>query len=300
MSFFRPPDCSVDPATISVAGNAGIAGTAVLLSFTIAATIALLLSWSIVLFERKERPSSIRRKLLNGYSDTQILQGIAISILGLATTNRIVPYHFFIIWCLSNMSMAVHNATLLIYGQLLRQDWLLRTLRQSLLIVNLPLNCTYGGLILKSLGKGMKDSKLPVGCVWTSVNGTSGGGSAIDYAGTIAVIVANVLVFLGASWYIHSRGKRFARPMIIGGLVLMTASAIGAAVRSFIASSSFGDGPHGYKLADDSEKRWEFGQFLSILVLLFPIVSLLEIWRGEIMVAEPVCEDMSDDQEKML
>uniref|UniRef100_L2FG41 Uncharacterized protein n=1 Tax=Colletotrichum fructicola (strain Nara gc5) TaxID=1213859 RepID=L2FG41_COLFN len=266
MSFFSPPNCSVDPATISVAGNAGIAGVAVLLSFTIAATIALLLSWSIVLFERKERPSSIRRKLLNGYSDTQILQGIAISILGLATTNRIVPYHFFIIWCLSNMSMAVHNATLLIYGQHLRQDWLLRTLRQSLMTVNLALNCTYGGVILQSLGKGMKDSKLPVGCV---------------------------------CWYIHSRGKRFARPMIMGGLALMTASAIGAAVRSFMASSVFGSGPQGYKLADNSEERWEFGQFLSILVLLFPIVNLLEIWRGEIMVAEPVCED-AEDQEKML
>ena len=59
------------------------------------------------------KPSVLRRKLLNSYSDQQILTGIGIQGVGLAKASVMVPYHFFIIWMLSLLSMAVHNATLL-------------------------------------------------------------------------------------------------------------------------------------------------------------------------------------------
>jgi len=48
-------------------------------------------------------------------------------------------------------------------------------------------------------------------------------------------------------------------------------------------------------LADEGEKSWSFGQLLSMLMLLLPVVSVVEIMRGEISVAPPVEESGSDD-----
>jgi hypothetical protein len=50
----------------------------IILSFIITAGIAVLLSASVIYGELQGKRSTIRRKLLNGYSDSQILQGIGI------------------------------------------------------------------------------------------------------------------------------------------------------------------------------------------------------------------------------
>jgi hypothetical protein len=45
------------------------------------------------------------------------------------------------------------------------------------------------------------------------------------------------------------------------------------------------------KLSDDGEKQWSFGQLLSLLLLLLPVISVVEILRGEIAVAPPVQDE---------
>lgn len=50
----------------------------ILLSFMITALLAIILSSSVIFGEFRGKDSIIRRKLLNSYSDSQILQGIGI------------------------------------------------------------------------------------------------------------------------------------------------------------------------------------------------------------------------------
>lgn len=50
----------------------------ILLSFMITALLAIILSTSVIFADFRGKTSTIRRKLLNGYSDSQILQGIGI------------------------------------------------------------------------------------------------------------------------------------------------------------------------------------------------------------------------------
>ncbi|KAK3321304.1 hypothetical protein B0T19DRAFT_403858 [Cercophora scortea] len=285
-------DCTTIPP--SIPSDAGISGAGVLLSSTITASLALLLSASLVLPEflktsRTSPPSTstIRRKLLNGYSDQQIMVGIGIQSVGLVKASSLSAYHFFIIWMLSLLSMATHNATLLALVRDFQRDRVLRWLRQGLMFVNLALSCTFGVYVLQAKVKGLP-STLPIACAWTlqSEKTTVGG---LDYVGTIVTIAGNCVIFVLATWYLQSRRQRFFRTVQTVGLCLMAAIAIGAAVRVFLLSQAFGtpDVP----ISDQGEKSWSFGQLLSMLMLILPVVSVIEIMRGEIAVAPPVEED---------
>ena len=132
-------NCSVVPDTTPT--DAGVAGAGTLLSFIITNFVSLFLSSIIILLGlRKSTSAPICRKLLQSFSDQQIVTGIGIQSIGLAKINTMVPYHFFIIWMLSLLSMAVHNATLLALARDFRRDWVLRWLRQLLMLANLALS----------------------------------------------------------------------------------------------------------------------------------------------------------------
>jgi hypothetical protein len=45
------------------------------------------------------------------------------------------------------------------------------------------------------------------------------------------------------------------------------------------------------KLGDEGEKQWSFGQLLSLLMLILPVISVIEIMRGDIAVAPPVQDE---------
>ncbi|KAI1272640.1 hypothetical protein F5Y07DRAFT_379386 [Xylaria sp. FL0933] len=287
-------NCSNAPSTVP--SDSGVAGIGVLLSFIITAAIALGISASLVLQEARGRashkPSVLRRKLLNAYSDQQILTGIGIQSVGLAKSDSLVPYHFFIIWTLSLLSMAVHNASLLVLVHDFRRDWVLRWLRQFLIFVNLVLSSLYGVYILRAVQVGINDSTFPIACIWAKTDGTgqaSTGNSGLSFFGTIVVIAGNVIVFVLATWYLHSRTQRFYKIIQIVGLLLMTAISIGAVVRVSLVSDALG-GDHPIKLSDGGERQWSFGQLLSVGMLLLPLVSIIEILRGEIKCAPPVAD----------
>ncbi|KAI0484302.1 hypothetical protein GGR56DRAFT_19360 [Xylariaceae sp. FL0804] len=301
------PNCTARAAGSATPSDAGVAGVGVLLSFMITAGIALCISASLVFQEarraRRQRQqqggsssggsnnnneSVLRRKLLNSYSDQQILTGIGLQGVGLAKVESIVPYHFFVVWMLSLLSMAVHNATLLVLVRDFRRDWVLRWFRQALMFVNLVLSCAYGILILDAVKDDINNSALPVACVWEGrITSKSAGNAPLSYVGTIVVIAGNVVVFALATWYLHSRAVRFFRAVQVAGLLLMTAISIGAVVRVSLLASAFGGDP-GVALSDGGEAEWSFGQLLSVGMLLLPLVSVVEILRGEIHCAPPV------------
>lgn len=294
-------NCTSPPA--EAATDAGVAGMGVLLSFIFTAAIALVISTSLVFQERfgkRIKPSVVRRKLLNSYSDQQILTGIGIQCVGLVKMHVMIPYHFFLIWMLSLLSMAVHNATLLALVHDFRRDWVLRWLRQFLMFVNLALSCVYGGFVLKTVQTNLTDSTLPISCVWDPDADTSGSSGAtnvgLSYFGTIAVIAINAIIFLLATWYLHSRDQKFYRITQIVGLVLMTASAVGATVRVAVLSQAFGH--PSVPLADEGEKSWSFGTLLSLILLILPLISVVEILRGEVSCAPPLPDD--SDKSRLL
>ncbi|GAW15713.1 hypothetical protein ANO14919_051320 [Xylariales sp. No.14919] len=297
-------NCTNAPPAVS--SDSGVAGIGVLLSFIITAAVALAISASLVLQEARgrtsaQKPSILRRKLLNAYSDQQILTGIGIQSVGLAKAKSLVPYHFFIIWMLSLLSMAVHNASLLALVHDFRRDWVLRWLRQFLIFVNLVLSSLYGIFILKAVGGEINDSTFPIACAWEKTDGTgqlSTGNRTLSYIGTVFVIAGNVVVFVLATWYLHSRTQRFYKIIQIGGLILMTAISIGAIVRVSLLADAF-SGNHPVSLSDGGEKQWSFGQLLSVGMLLLPIVSIIEILRGEIKCAPPIA-DFGDDKVRLL
>ncbi|KAI0205440.1 hypothetical protein F4808DRAFT_409237 [Astrocystis sublimbata] len=290
----------------AIPSDSGVAGIGVLLSFIITAIIALVISASLVFQEARgrasaQKPSILRRKLLNAYSDQQILTGIGIQSVGLGRIDSIAPYHFFIIWILSLLSMAVHNASLLALVHDFRRDWVLRWLRQFLIFVNLVLSSLYGIYILAAVKNNINDSTFPITCAWEETDGTAQaptGNRIFSIFGTIAVIAGNVVVFVLATWYLHSRAQRFYKTIQIGGLLLMTSISIGAIVRISLLADAFG-GNHPVDLSDGGERQWSFGQLLSVGMLLLPIVSIIEILRGEIKCAPPVA-DSGDDKSRLL
>ncbi|EON96381.1 hypothetical protein UCRPA7_8172 [Phaeoacremonium minimum UCRPA7] len=288
--MFEDANCTHAPA--KTPSNAGIAGTGVLLSFIITAVLALLISVSLIIqdsFFKSSKPSTIRRKLLNSYSDQQILTGIGIQAVGLAQLDTLVPYHFFIIWMLSLLSMAVHNATLLALVGEFKRDWVLRWLRQFLMFVNLILSAIYGIFMLQVVQKDIETSTLPVACVWGIDGNGSASNAGLSYVGTIAVIAGNCIVFAASTWYLHYRKQRFFKLAQLIGWVLMTAIAVGATVRVILLSQAFGKPTT--PLSDKGETVWSFGSLISLLMLLLPLMSLLEIARGEVQIAPPVMDD---------
>lgn len=201
--------------------------------------------------------------------------------------NTLVPYHFFLIWMLSLLSMATHNATLLALVRDYRRDWVIRWMRQTLMFVNLALSCVSGIFVLQAVAKGLDDETLPIACVWEKGAGKDAPSTAgLSYVGTVAVIAGNCLIFALATWYLHSRAQRFYKAVQLVGMVLMTAIAVGAAIRIILLSQAFGK--PSVDLSDNGETEWSFGQVLSLMVLFFPLVSVIEIYRGEIKVAPPV------------
>ncbi|KAI1780413.1 hypothetical protein F4818DRAFT_395644 [Hypoxylon cercidicola] len=302
-------NCTAAPD--AVPSDAGVAGIGVLLSFMITAVISLLLSASLVFQEARstrnssssssyQKPSVLRRKLLNAYSDQQILTGIGIQSVGLSQAETITPYHFFLVWMLSLLSMAVHNATLLALARDFRRDWVLRWMRQLLMFANLVFSCVYGVYVLQAVRRGLNNATFPVACAWRpeTPDGPPPADSALSYVGTIAVIVGNVVIFALATWYLHSRALRFYVVFQVVGLLLMTAFAVGATVRVALLADAFATPP--IALRDAGEQQWSFGQLLSVGMLVLPLVSTVEILRGEIKCAPPVAAEYDDDDKGRL
>ncbi|KAI1106796.1 hypothetical protein F4804DRAFT_299834 [Jackrogersella minutella] len=297
-------NCTIAPD--AVPSDAGVAGIGVLLSFMITAAISLVISASLILQEARNKssstplkPSVLRRKLLSSFSDQQILTGIGLQSVGLAKVTTLVPYHFFLIWMLSLLSMTVHNATLLALARDFRRDWVLRWMRQLFMLANLVLSCVYGVYILHAVQQGL--TTFPVACVWESQTPKSPPqrNFAFSTTGTIVVIVGNVVFFALGTCYLHSRAQRFYLFTQVVGWLLMTVFAVVATVRVAFLADAFGNRTS-IKLSDDDERQWSFGQLLSVGMLLLPLVTMVEILRDEIKCAPPVAQEHDDDKAVLL
>ena len=157
------------------------------------------------------------------------------------------------------------------------------------MLANLVLSCAFGVIILESIMKKFPQT-LPIVCVWnaaTPESSASVSNPVLSVVGTIAVIAGELLVFVLGTLYLHnSKNPRWLKPIQVLGLVFLTVIAVGAAVRIFLLSQAFGH--PSVSLDSEQEKQWSFGQLLPLLLLLLPLNSVVEMWRGEMKVPNPV------------
>ncbi|KAF2200037.1 hypothetical protein GQ43DRAFT_449811 [Delitschia confertaspora ATCC 74209] len=273
-------NCTVIPD--QTATDAGVAGAGVLLSFIITNFLSILLSGIIILLGlRKSTSAPICRKLLLSFSDQQIITGIGIQAVGLAQMKTMVPYHFFIIWMLSLLSTATNLATLLALVNDFKRDWVMRWLRQFFMFVNMLLGIVLGVFILKSVMMDL-EPRLPIGCVWEVESKPAPSNATISVIGTIAVIAGNVIVFILSTWYLHYRkNPKWLKSVQVCGLIVLVAIGVGATVRVVLLSQAFGSPPESIRLQGLGERDWGFGQLLTLLLLILPVISTIEIIRGE-------------------
>lgn len=179
---------------------------------------------------------------------------------------------------LSSISTATHSAALLALFYDFKRDWVLRWLREFLMFVNLALSCVSGIFVLKDVTKKIAPT-LPISCVWQADPATfARTNTALSLAGTIAVIVGQCLVFAMALWYLHSTSSRWLNPTRALCFAVLMIIGIGASIRIIGLSQAFGT--PSVTLSDTGEKDWSFGQLLGLLLLLLPLMSAVEIYRG--------------------
>lgn len=170
------------------------------------------------------------------------------------------------------------------------------------MFVSLALSCVYGVIVLEGKRKGWEGT-LPVGCIWAADSANGGEenkkvAGGLDYVGTIVTVAGNVVVFGLATWYLQSRRQKWYRIVQLVGMLLMLGIAIGAVVRIFLLSQAFGKPD--VQLSDEGEKHFGFGSILGLLMMALPIISIIEIKRGEVMVAPPLVDEVYDDEKPLV
>jgi membrane protease YdiL (CAAX protease family) len=157
------------------------------------------------------------------------------------------------------------------------------------MFTSMALSVVMGVFVLKSVLQNLEPT-LPIACVWHAKSRGAAGNTGVSVAGTIAVIAASGVLFILSTWYLHNRNnQRWLKSIQVVGLVLLTAMGVGAAIRVVLLSQAFGK-PN-LELSDGGEREWSFGQLLPLLLLLLPVVSSVELWRGEMRVAQDVEDD---------
>ncbi|RKF54240.1 hypothetical protein OnM2_099030 [Erysiphe neolycopersici] len=271
---------------IAVNSNSNIAGVGVLLSFIITAGASILMSGIIILKENHKKKVQVVRKMLLSLSDQQIITGIGLQGLGLREVKNLAPYHFFILWMLSLLSTVTHINTLLALVNDFKRDWIMRWLRQSFMFINLVLSVSCGIFLLMVVIKDLEPT-LPIACVWEVPSTSTPPDVWISITGTIAVIAGQAIFFVVSVWYLHVKERRRISLIQSTGLIVFTTVGVGAAARVLLVSHAFGS--PSVLLSDNSEKIWDFGQLLSMLLLILPIISAIEILR------EPKVPENTDD-----
>lgn len=138
------------------------------------------------------------------------------------------------------------------------------------------------------------EPRLPIACVWQVADEGKSSNTALSVAGTIAVIVGQVVVFVLSTLYLHKRSNpRWMKTVQVVGLFVLLAMGIGVTVRVVLESQAFGHPPASINLVGPSEGSWSFGQLLPLLLLVLPLMSLLEIMRGEMRLAPNKMSDES-------
>jgi ACR3 family arsenite efflux pump ArsB len=141
----------------------------------------------------------------------------------------------------------------------------------------------YGVFVLQTNLEALAPT-LPIACVWQEHEKSrdAQGDKTLSIVGTIAAISISGIVFILGTWYLHMRRQTWGKTVRAISLLVLLGLAIGAAIRVILVSQAFGT--PSVPLDDAGETEWSFGQLLTMLLLILPFVSALEIFRGQMQV----------------
>lgn len=159
------------------------------------------------------------------------------------------------------------------------------------MLVNMFLGILSGVFILQSVLKNL-EPRLPIACVWEVEGRGKSSNAAMSVAGTIAVIAGQVITFVLATWYLHNKSNpHWLKTVQVAGLLACLAMGVGATIRVVLESQAFGSPPTSVNLVGPSEGSWSFGQLLPLLLLVLPVISTIEIMRGETVMSTSSVDD---------
>lgn len=216
--------------------------------------------------------------------------------VGLAKMDSVVSYHALVIWLYSILTVATHNATLLALAHHYRKDWLLRYIRQSLMFVNLLLSCVFSIPLFQALTKGFDSLPVPIACVWKL------DGEDVSYPSDsaptpyiiIAALLTNSFTFGLAAWYLHKEHERFYMQAQAVGLTLM-AVVVGWAGTEVTGISLVFRRPI-VALGDFQETTWNYGQLLSVIYILLPTFTAVEMCRDSTTAKTPAEDNLQNTE----
>jgi hypothetical protein len=148
------------------------------------------------------------------------------------------------------------------------------------MLVNFILSCTYCAYVFRNTFINLPQT-LPIQCAW--IRDPDNARSplwGLGLAGALAAHIANLAILSLATFYLHYPGKRFPPIVRTMGLGVTIVFALGACTRAMLLSQAFGR-PN-VQLADMAERNWDHGQRLAMLLLPLPLISAVQIWRGEL------------------
>lgn len=146
---------------------------------------------------------------------------------------------------------------------------------------NLALGCVFGVCMLQVVQKGLEHSTLPTVCAWVIEHQDSSNNNALPFIGTILVIGGNCLVFAAATWLLHDRRQFCFKWIQLAGIFTMITVAVAATVRIVQEAQAFSGSAAKTPLTGLGEMQWTYATLVQLLMLVLPLFTVLEIYRGE-------------------
>jgi hypothetical protein len=246
-------------------------------------------------------------RLILGFSDQQLVTGMAVLMIGLGTIGQISTYHFYVIESLAMFSCGCHLASVITLRRYFQEHPFLALLRVGAMFtfaIMLSISIIYAGTVfLLIFGTSVQ---CPLRC--TIINQALVG-RIINVLITIVLIWA----YYAALVYVFPNGTIFfqtwlvTKPIILLEFILQAISggrygyqfherfrhwnapitAIGLTFTLQLIWSlvAFGGAitvrAEGERYLSGSENQWSFGQILAVFLIVLPFLSAAEVFIGK-------------------
>lgn len=250
-------------------------------------------------------------RLILGFSDQQLVTGMAILIIGLARIGQITTYHFYIIESLAMFSCGCHLASVVTLRRYFQEHPFLARIRVGAMLIfaiMLSVSIIYAGTVIQSaFGASVQ---CPLSCTISNPGPMKATSRFIDvlltiilnwayYAALVYVfpngaiffqtwLVTKPIVFLefllqaiscGRHGYqFHERFRHWKAPITavevtFGLQFIWSLVAFGLATAIRIKGVTYLSGP---------ENDWSFGQILAVLLIVLPFLGAAEVFIGNV------------------
>lgn len=233
------------------------------------------------------KKNSVIHKTLLSLSNQQIITGIGILSLGLWDLHNLTLYHFYILWALSILSTITHSSAICALANEFKIDWVVRWIQQFFVLVNflLFLACTY--FLFQAECRVSHQPSLSIDSALKlplrPFCGQETGKNILNFFKILYIMLAFILHVcclkisrINLKSYKDHRNSILFCKIFFSVLYIFVAFFV---IRS-VVTQSYAFGSPSVVFSDTKEKEWDFGQILPVLLLILPLISAIESYRG--------------------